>query len=77
VALVSGAVATQKPKTVKGTNRKDPQYVRYTPSNQLGDKTKLNDKILWSHQNSNIRRFLEDLRLLLPRSCIRRPGNSP
>ncbi|CAZ85070.1 unnamed protein product [Tuber melanosporum] len=44
--LVSGAVAAQKPKNVKGTNRKDAQYVRYTPSNQLGDTTKRSDKII-------------------------------
>lgn len=45
-ALVSGAVAAQKPKTVKGANRKEAQYVRYTPSNQLGDKTQRSDKII-------------------------------
>lgn len=44
--LVSGAVAAQKPKNVKGTNRKEAQYVRYTPSNQLGDTTKRGDKII-------------------------------
>ncbi|PWW79272.1 hypothetical protein C7212DRAFT_349230 [Tuber magnatum] len=44
--LVSGAVAAQKPKNVKGTNRKEAQYVRYTPSNQLGDTTKRSDKII-------------------------------
>lgn len=45
-ALVSGAVAAQKPKTIKGTNRKEAQYVRYTPSNQVGDTTKRSDKII-------------------------------
>lgn len=45
-ALVSGAVAAQKPKTIKGTNRKEAQYVRYTPSNQVGDTTKRSDKIV-------------------------------
>ncbi|KAF2834486.1 hypothetical protein M501DRAFT_944030 [Patellaria atrata CBS 101060] len=45
-ALVSGAVASQKPKTVKGTSRKEPTYVRYTPANQMGDKTKKQDRIM-------------------------------
>lgn len=46
-ALVSGAVAAQKPKNVKGTSRKEPTYVRYTPSNnQMGDTTKKQDRIM-------------------------------
>lgn len=46
-ALVSGAVAAQKPKNVKGTTRKEPTFVRYTPAdNQMGDKTKKNDRIM-------------------------------
>ncbi|KAH0541778.1 mRNA splicing protein [Glutinoglossum americanum] len=45
-ALVSGAVAAQKPKNVKGTTRKDPTYVRYTPANQMGDITTKNDRIM-------------------------------
>ncbi|KAI9766271.1 MAG: mRNA splicing protein [Geoglossum simile] len=45
-ALVSGAVAAQKPKNVKGTTRKDPTYVRYTPANQMGDNTMKNDRIM-------------------------------
>ncbi|GAB7342932.1 hypothetical protein MBLNU457_g1040t1 [Dothideomycetes sp. NU457] len=44
--LVSGAVAAQKPKNVKGISRKDPTYVRYTPGNQMGDNSKKNDRIL-------------------------------
>ena len=44
--LVSGAVAAQKPKNVKGTNRNDPTYVRYTPANQMGDTTRKNDRIM-------------------------------
>lgn len=43
--LVSGAVAAQKPKNVKGANREDPTYVRYTPANQMGDTSKKNDRI--------------------------------
>ncbi|KMU73217.1 pre-mRNA-processing protein 45 [Coccidioides immitis RMSCC 3703] len=35
--LVSGAVAAQKPKNVKGGKRSEPTYVRYTPANQMGD----------------------------------------
>ncbi|KAI9822597.1 MAG: mRNA splicing protein [Pycnora praestabilis] len=44
--LVSGAVAAQKPKNVKGTTRSDPTYVRYTPANQMGDSTHKNDRIM-------------------------------
>ena len=43
--LVSGAVAAQKPKNVKGANREEPTYVRYTPANQMGDNSKKNDRI--------------------------------
>ena len=45
-ALVSGAVAAQKPKNVKGVNKRDPTYVRYTPANQMGDNSKKNDRIM-------------------------------
>ena len=45
-ALVTGAVAAQKPKNVKGISRSDPTYVRYTPANQMGDTTKKNDRIM-------------------------------
>jgi SNW domain-containing protein 1 len=44
--LVSGAVAAQKPKNVKGGKRNDPTYVRYTPANQMGDTSKKNDRIM-------------------------------
>ncbi|KAF2433073.1 hypothetical protein EJ08DRAFT_647485 [Tothia fuscella] len=45
--LVSGAVAAQKPKNVKGINRAAPTYVRYTPSdNQMGDYTKKEDRVV-------------------------------
>ena len=43
--LVSGAVASQKPKNVKGLNRDAPTYVRYTPANQMGDTSKKNDRL--------------------------------
>lgn len=43
--LVSGAVAAQKPKNVKGANREEPTYVRYTPANQMGDNSTKNDRI--------------------------------
>ncbi len=45
-ALVTGAVAAQKPKNVKGITRKDATYVRYTPANQMGDVARKNDRIL-------------------------------
>ncbi|KAF2153220.1 hypothetical protein K461DRAFT_320904 [Myriangium duriaei CBS 260.36] len=44
--LVSGAVAAQKPKNVKGISRKDPTYVRYTPAAQMGDSSKKQDRIM-------------------------------
>lgn len=44
--LVSGAVAAQKPKNVKGVTRQDPTYVRYTPANQMGDNSRKNDRIM-------------------------------
>ena len=44
--LVSGAVAAQKPKNVKGVTRSDPTYVRYTPANQMGDTSRKNDRIM-------------------------------
>lgn len=44
--LVTGAVAAQKPKNVKGITRNDPTYVRYTPANQMGDTARKNDRIL-------------------------------
>ena len=44
--LVSGAVAAQKPKNVKGITRNEPTYVRYTPANQMGDTRKKNDRIM-------------------------------
>ena len=44
--LVSGAVASQKPKNVKGGKRNDPTFVKYTPANQMGDTTQKNDRIM-------------------------------
>lgn len=44
--LVSGQVAAQKPKNVKGITRNDPTYVRYTPANQMGDTSRKNDRIM-------------------------------
>lgn len=44
--LVSGAVAAQKPKNVKGITRQEPTYVRYTPANQMGDNSRKNDRIM-------------------------------
>jgi SNW domain-containing protein 1 len=45
-ALVSGAVAAQKPKNVNVGQRKDPTFVRYTPNNQMGDNSKKQDRIM-------------------------------
>ena len=49
--LISGAVAAQKPKNVKGGQRDDPIYVRYTPANQMGDTSKKDDRIFKIVQN--------------------------
>ena len=40
--LVSGAIAAQKPKNVKGTTRPAPTYVSYTPDAQMGDQNTKN-----------------------------------
>lgn len=45
-ALVSGAVAAQKPKNINVGSRKDPTFVRYTPTNQMGDNSKKQDRIM-------------------------------
>lgn len=45
-ALVSGTLAAQKPKNVKGTTRPEPTFVRYTPANQMGDTGKKQDRIM-------------------------------
>jgi SNW domain-containing protein 1 len=45
-ALVSGAVAAQKPKNVNVGGRRDPTFVRYTPSNHMGDNSKKQDRIM-------------------------------
>ena len=44
--LVSGAVAAQRPKIVKGTGRREPTYVRYTPSDHMGDSSRKTEKII-------------------------------
>lgn len=44
--LVSGAVAAQKPKNVRGGQRSDPTFVRYTPANQMGDTGRKNDRLV-------------------------------
>ncbi|KAL5338062.1 SKIP/SNW domain-containing protein [Aspergillus crustosus] len=45
-SLVTGAVAAQKPKNVKGGSRAEPTFVRYTPANQMGDTSRKNDRIM-------------------------------
>ncbi|KAL2862555.1 SKIP/SNW domain-containing protein [Aspergillus lucknowensis] len=45
-SLVSGAVAAQTPKNVKGGSRAEPTFVRYTPANQMGDTSRKNDRIM-------------------------------
>ena len=45
-ALVSGALAAQKPKNVNVGGRRDPTFVKYTPSAQMGDNSKKQDRIM-------------------------------
>lgn len=44
--LVSGAVASQKPKNVNIGGKRDATFVRYTPANQMGDSSKKQDRIM-------------------------------
>ncbi|KAL7625148.1 mRNA splicing protein [Parahypoxylon ruwenzoriense] len=45
-ALVSGAVAAQKPKNINVGQRNEPTFVRYTPANQMGDNSRKQDRIM-------------------------------
>jgi SNW domain-containing protein 1 len=45
-SLVQGALTSQKPKNVKGGQRAEPTFVRYTPANQMGDSSRKNDRIM-------------------------------
>ncbi|KAI1490371.1 SKIP/SNW domain-containing protein [Biscogniauxia mediterranea] len=44
-ALVSGAVAAQKPKNVNTNSRREATFVRYTPANQMGNNEKKNERL--------------------------------
>ncbi|KAJ5795176.1 hypothetical protein N7457_001775 [Penicillium paradoxum] len=44
--LVEGAASAQKPKNVKGGQRAEPTFVRYTPANQMGNNGRQNDRIM-------------------------------
>ncbi|KAK4238735.1 SKIP/SNW domain-containing protein [Achaetomium macrosporum] len=44
--LVNGALAAQKPKNVNVGGRRDPTFVRYTPSAQMGDNSKKQERIM-------------------------------
>lgn len=44
--LVSGAVASQKPKNINVGGKRDPTFVRYTPADQMGDNSKKQDRIM-------------------------------
>lgn len=44
--LVSGAVASQKPKNINISGKRDPTFVRYTPADQMGDNSKKQDRIM-------------------------------
>jgi len=45
-ALVSGAVASQKPKNINVGGKREPTFVRYTPSAQMGTNAKKQDRII-------------------------------
>jgi SNW domain-containing protein 1 len=44
--LVNGAVAAQKPKNLSVNSKRDATFVRYTPSSQMGDNSKKQDRIM-------------------------------
>lgn len=45
--LVAGASAAQRPKNVKGIEKREASFVRYTPANQMGnDNSKKGDRIM-------------------------------
>lgn len=44
--LSQGMLAAQKPKNVQGTKREDATFVRYTPADQMGDRSKKQDRII-------------------------------
>lgn len=44
--LVSGAVASQKPKNINVGGKRDPTFVRYTPADQMGDNSEKQDRII-------------------------------
>ncbi|KAG8422213.1 mRNA splicing protein [Metarhizium acridum] len=45
-ALISGAVAAQRPKNINVGNRNDPTFVRYTPASQMGDDSQKETRIM-------------------------------
>ncbi|KAG6034710.1 mRNA splicing protein [Claviceps citrina] len=45
-ALVSGAVAAQRPKSINVRQRNEATFVRYTPASQMGDNSKKQDRIM-------------------------------
>jgi SNW domain-containing protein 1 len=45
-ALVNSALASQKPKNVNVGGKREPTYVRYTPSAQMGDSSKKQERII-------------------------------
>lgn len=63
-ALVSGALAAQKPKNVNTGGRRDPTFVRYTPSAQMGDNSKKQDRIMKIVERQKGMFCLGSLRLL-------------
>jgi SNW domain-containing protein 1 len=45
--LIAGASAAQRPKNVKGVEKREASFVRYTPANQMGnDNSKKGDRIM-------------------------------
>lgn len=45
-ALVNGALAAQKPKNVNVGGKREPTFVKYTPSAQMGDNSKKQERII-------------------------------
>lgn len=74
-SLVSGALAAQKPKNVNVGGRRDPTFVRYTPSAQMGDNSKKQERIMKIVERQRGMYFLASLVYEFSRlTCARSDG---
>lgn len=61
--LVNGALAAQKPKNVNVGGRREPTFVKYTPSTQMGDNSKKQERIIKIVERQKGMPFTRSLRL--------------